>query len=203
MTPLEHLQSCDPILAAAIAQIGPLEENRDCDPHFRALCRIIVGQQLSVAVARAIWHRVEAYFGEDLSPQSVLETPEDELRKLGLSGAKARYLAALATDVREGKLEIEKLESLSDGEIRAEITQVKGLGPWSADIFLMFHLNRPDVLPVGDLGVREAFKRLYHLENRPDAVQMEEISAPWRPHRTLASRYLWRWLDAAKPSVTP
>ncbi len=195
MTPIEHLQNADPIIAAVIQKIGPLETSRDSQDHFRALCRIIVGQQLSVAVARAIWNRVEAHFGPSFSPDAILKTSEDELRTLGLSGAKARYLLALATHINDGKLQIERLESLPDEEIAREIVEVKGLGPWSADMFLMFHLGREDILPVGDLGIREAIKRLYNLENRPDAAQMTQIAAPWRPYRTLASRYLWKFLD--------
>lgn len=195
MTPIEHLQNADPIIAAVIQKIGPLEESRDSQDHFRALCRIIVGQQLSVAVARAIWSRVETHFGPNFSPDAILKTSQDELRTLGLSGAKARYLLALATHINEGKLQIERLETLPDEEIAREIVEVKGLGPWSADMFLMFHLGREDILPVGDLGIREAIKRLYSLENRPDAAQMTQIAAPWRPFRTLASRYLWKSLD--------
>lgn len=201
MNPLEHLQRADPILAAVIQKIGPLETARDGEDHFRALCRIIVGQQLSVAVARAIWNRVETHFDAAFSPNAVLQAPEATLRTLGLSGAKARYLLALATHINEGKLKIETLESLSDEEIAREIVAVKGLGPWSADMFLMFHLNRPDILPVGDLGIREAIKRLYHLENRPDAIQMQQIAVPWRPFRTLASRYLWESLDSEKEAL--
>lgn len=203
MTPLEHLQAADPILRAVIEEVGPLEENKSRpEDHFTALCRIIVGQQLSVAVARAIWNRVEVHFGEGFEPQAVLEASEETLRGLGLSGAKARYLQALAKHVADGQLKIDQLESLSNEEIAREIVAVKGLGPWSADMFLMFHLNRPDILPVGDLGIREAIKRLYGLEERPDAKKMEEIAVPWQPYRTLASRYLWRALDAPKAGTT-
>lgn len=196
MTPLEHLLAADPILAAAIERVGPLEDDSSRpEGHFTALCRIIVGQQLSVAVARAIWNRVETHFGPDFTPDAVLKTEAETLRPLGLSGAKARSLLALAQHVEDGKLQIEKLESLPNEEIVREVVAVKGLGPWSADMFLMFHLKRPDILPVGDLGIREAIKRLYSLEERPDAAKMEEIAEPWRPYRTLASRYLWRSLD--------
>lgn len=195
MTPLQHLQTCDPILAAVIEKVGPLEKRSDPESHFHALCRIVVGQQLSVAVARAIWNRVVSHFGDNFTPEAVAAMSAEDGKSLGLSRMKTIYLQALATHILEGKLEIERLETLSDEEIKAEIVAVKGLGPWSADMFLMFHLNRPDILPVGDLGVREAFKRLYGLEKRPDAAQMEEIAAPWRPYRTLASRYLWRALE--------
>ncbi len=179
-------------------QVGPLDERTGQGDHFMALCHIIIGQQLSVASARAIRNRFEAHFGTQPSPAQVRELPEEHVKPLGLSGAKARYLRNLAAHVEEGKLEITRLESLSNDEIRAEIVAVNGLGPWSADMFLMFHLNRPDVLPVGDLGIREAIRRLYQLEARPVAADMEKISQPWRPHRTLACRYLWASLELAK-----
>lgn len=196
VTPLQYLSQSDPILAAVIERVGPLPEPCPIPgAHFSALCHIVVGQQLSVAVARAIWKRIEAHFGDGLSPDAVLQTSAEELRTLGLSAAKARTLGAIATHINEGNLKIGALESLSDEEIAREIVAVKGLGPWSADMFLMFHLVREDVLPVGDLGIKEAMRRLYNLEARPDAAKMHEIAAPWRPHRTLASRYLWRALD--------
>lgn len=179
-------------------RVGPLEERAGQGDHFAALCHIIIGQQLSVASARAIRGRFEAHFGAHPSPARVRELPEEEVKPLGLSAAKARYLRSLAVHVEEGHLEIGRLEMLSEDEIRAEIIAVNGLGPWSADMFLMFHLNRPDVLPVGDLGIREAIRRLYKLDARPTPPQMEEISQPWRPHRTLACRYLWAALDLPK-----
>ena len=196
VNPSQHLRESDPILGAVIDAVGELETPCPIpEAHFSALCRIVTGQQLSVAVARAIWNRVETHFGPAISPSAVLETSEDDLRKLGLSGAKTRTFHALAAHVESGKLQIGELESLSNDEIAREIVAVKGLGPWSADMFLMFHLNRPDVLPVGDLGIKEAIKRLYGLEKRPDAAEMERIAEPWRPHRTLASRYLWKSLE--------
>lgn len=196
MTSLQHLRNCDPILAALIDKIGPLDTPCPIpEAHFSALCHIVTGQQLSVAVARAIKGRVEAHFGENFTPDAVLQTPEAQLKTLGLSSAKARTFHALAGHILAGGLQIDRLESLSDQEIAREIVAVKGLGPWSADMFLMFHLGREDVLPVGDLGIREAMKRLYGLETRPLPQKMEEIAAPWRPFRTLASRYLWRALD--------
>lgn len=191
----QHLQHADPILGAVIERLGPLEERPPDEDHFAALCRIVVGQQLSTTVARAIWSRVLEKFDGPPTPARVLSATTEELRAPGLSGAKARTLQALAAHISEGKLDIAHLETLSDAEIAREITAVKGLGPWSADIFLMFHLNRPDVLPVGDLGIREAARRLYDLDERPDAAKLIEIAESWRPHRTLASRYLWRFLD--------
>ena len=200
-----HLSRADPILAAAIERVvgklGPLDEGaRDGDDHFVALCGIVAGQQLSTHVARAIRARLEAHFGADFSAPVVAATPHEKLRELGLSGAKARTFHALAAHIINGHLQIARLETLSDEEIAREVTAVKGLGPWSADMFLMNHLHRPDILPVGDLGIREAARRLYGLDERPDAGALTEIAEPWRPHRTLASRYLWRWLDAKEPN---
>lgn len=189
------LRGCDPILGAVVERLGPLEEQSGGGDHFAALCDIIIGQQLSVASARAIKNRFRAHFGEAPATAQVLAMSDETGKTLGLSAPKTCYLRNLAGHIEDGQLDMAHLETLSDDEIRSEIIAVKGLGPWSADIFLLFHLNRPDVLPVGDLGIREAMKRLYHLETRPEAPEMERISAPWRPHRTLASRFLWRYLD--------
>ena len=206
----QYLRQCDPILAAAIERVeqhfGALDEVPDAvadavadaatsRDHFVALCDIVVGQQLSTQVARAIRGRVAAHFGTDFNAQKVAATPHETLRTLGLSGAKARTMHALAAHVIEGNLQIAELEKLSDEEIAREIVAVKGLGPWSADMFLMFHLGRPDILPVGDLGIREAARRIYDLPERPNAAELTQIAEKWRPHRTLACRYLWRWLD--------
>ena len=200
MNSSQILSQSDPILAAAIARVdehlGALDENtRAEENHFVALCHIVAGQQLSTHVARAIRARLSAHFGADFSPATVAKTEHETLRNLGLSGAKARTLHALAAHIQSGNLQIAQLETLSDEEIAREIVAVKGLGPWSADMFLMFHLHRPDILPVGDLGIREAARRLYGLDERPDAAKLTQIAESWRPHRTLASRYLWRWLD--------
>jgi DNA-3-methyladenine glycosylase II len=196
VTPTQFLQQADPRLALVIEKVGPIED--DHSPHesyFLVLSRIIIGQQLSVTVARAIWNRVAEYFGENFSPEAILATSTEELRKLGLSGQKASYLQSLATHISEGAMQIDKFDELSDEEIGQEILAVKGLGPWSVHMFLMFTMRRPDILPVGDLGIREAIKRIYELDERPNPAQMEQIAEKWRPHRTLASRYLWHSLD--------
>jgi len=196
VTPTQYLQQADPKLALIIEKVGILED--DHSPHesyFLVLSRIIVGQQLSVAVARTIWSRVSEFFGDVFTPEAILRTPVEDLRKLGLSGQKSNYLLSLATHISEGTMQIDKFDELSDEEIGREILAVKGLGPWSVHMFLMFTMKRPDILPVGDLGIREAFKRIFELEERPNAAQMELLSQIWRPHRTLAMRYLWRSLD--------
>ena len=193
----EHLRASDPILGAVIDRIGPLVDEAPTDDPFRALCRIIVGQQLSVAVVRAIWNRIETHFGDRFSPQAFVDESAENLRTLGLSKQKVSYLQSLAAHVTSGELRLSEIHSLPDDEIRREIVAVKGLGPWSADMFLMFHLQKPDVLATGDLGIQNAMRRFYELEARPTPAEMEKIAEAWRPFRSLACRYLWRGLDAA------
>jgi DNA-3-methyladenine glycosylase II len=195
-----HLSAADPVLANLIATVGPLPDAREgrTDPsdHYGALLRSIVGQQLSVLAARAIYGRLlERFDGRPPTPQQILEDEPEELRAAaGLSRAKVGYLRSLAEHVVSGELELELLDALPDEEVISELVAVKGIGLWSAQMFLMFHLDRPDVLPVGDLGIRRAFERVYGLGELPLPAQMEEIAAPWRPYRTLACRYLWRSL---------
>jgi DNA-3-methyladenine glycosylase II len=202
MTGVEHLRAVDPVLRAVIDQVGVdgLGDPRADRPddHYGALVRSIVGQQLSTRAARAIYARLtERFGGRTPTPVEVLEDDPDELRAAaGLSHAKVRYLRSLAECVLEGTLELEKLDALDDEAVTAELTTVKGIGTWSAQMFLMFHLQRPDVLPVGDLGIRRAFMIHYAMPELPDAATMERIAEPWRPYRTLACRYLWRSLEA-------
>jgi DNA-3-methyladenine glycosylase II len=199
-SPLAQLRASDPVLAALIARAGRGPSARDGRPdrgdHYGALVRAIVGQQLSVFAARAIFGRLtERYGGRTPTPQELLDDDPDELRTAaGLSRAKVAYLRSLAEHVISGELELERLSELDDDTVIAELTAVKGLGTWSADMFLMFQLERPDVMPVGDLGIRRAIQLAYGLAELPDAAQTLAISEPWRPHRTLACRYLWRSL---------
>ncbi len=168
------------------------------DDHYGALVRSIVGQQLSTSAARAIYTRLTDRFdGRTPTPVEVLEDDPEELRAAaGLSRAKVSFLRSLAQHVINGELELERLDELPDDEVIAELVAVKGLGAWSAHMFLMFHLQRPDVLPVGDLGIRRAMMIRYGLPELPSPAQMEQLAQPWRPHRTLACRYLWRSLAA-------
>jgi DNA-3-methyladenine glycosylase II len=189
------------VLAGLIAAVGPLSDSRegrpDRDDHYGALVRSITGQQLSVLAARAIYGRLTDRFGgRPPTPQEILADEPEELRAAaGLSRAKVSYLRSLAEHVISGELELERLDDLSDEEVIAELVAVKGLGLWTAQMFLMFHLDRPDVLPTGDLGIRRAMERAYGLDGLPDPATMERIAEPWRPFRTLASRYLWRSLE--------
>ncbi len=147
--------------------------------------------------ARAIYGRLTARFeGRAPTPQEILDDDPEELRAAaGLSRAKVRFLRSLAQHVLTGELELERLDALGEEEVIAELTAVKGIGLWSAHMFLMFHLGRPDVLPVGDLGIRKAIQQAYGLQALPTPAEMEAIAEPWRPQRTLACRYLWRSLE--------
>jgi len=189
------------VLGEVIALVGRLPDARDGRPdrddHYGALVRAIAGQQLSVKAARAIYGRLTARFdGRPPTPEEILEDEPEELRAAaGLSRAKVGYLRSLAEHALSGELELERLDELDDDAVIAELVAVKGLGTWTAHMFLMFHLERPDVLPVGDLGIRRAMQRAYGLGALPDPIAMEKIAEPWRPYRTLACRYLWRSLQ--------
>ncbi|MGZ4321315.1 MAG: DNA-3-methyladenine glycosylase family protein [Solirubrobacteraceae bacterium] len=196
------LRAADPVLARVIDEVGPdgpgdLGVTRSSD-RYGALVRSIVGQQLSTRSAQAIYGRLTDRFGgRTPTPVEVLEDDPDELRQsVGLSHAKGAYLRSLAEHVLDGSLDLEHLDRLPDEEVIAALTAVRGIGPWSADMFLIFRLGRPDVLPVGDLGIRRAFMLHYGLPELPSAAEMERLAEPWRPYRTLASLYLWRSLQA-------
>jgi DNA-3-methyladenine glycosylase II len=202
MQAVEQLRTSDPVMARIIETVGvdtlgdrPSEVPRD---HYGALVRTIVGQQLSTRAARAIYRRLSDRFGGRApTPEEILADDPDELREAaGLSHAKVRYLRSLAEHVLDGSLQLDRLNRLPDDQVIAELTAISGIGLWSAHMFLMFHLQREDVLPVGDLGIRKAFQVNYGLPALPPADEMERIAEPWRPHRTLASRFLWRSLNA-------
>jgi DNA-3-methyladenine glycosylase II len=199
---LDHLSKADDVMAALIEEHGPLDlekrsATRPADA-YGALLRSIVGQQLSVKAARTIYERLLDLFGGTTpTPDELLAADPDALRAAGLSGAKVKYVRSLAEHVRDGELHLDSLEAMSNDEAIAELTAVKGLGQWTADMFLMFHLRRPDVLPVGDQGIRRAVERLYGLETIPDAETLERLGERWAPYRTLASLYLWHSLDNA------
>ena len=199
-SPETQLRAADPVLGALIDAVGPdgLGDGRAGRPddHYGALVRAIVGQQLSTKAARTIYGRLtERFGGRTPTPAEIIADDPEQLRSVGLSRAKASYLRSLAEHVVAGELELERFDEMPDAEIAAELIAVKGLGQWTVDMYLMFHLGRPDVLPVGDLGIRRAVERAYGLPGLPDSAQLTEIAEPWRPHRTLACRYLWRSLD--------
>ena len=198
MSVWEELRRADPVLGRLLDEHGEPTRSRTPRPeHYSALVRSIVGQQLSVTAARAIHARLLEYFGgREPVPDEVLAAEPDALRAAaGLSRAKVAFLRSLAEHVVDGSLELGRLDELSDDEVVGELTAVKGIGEWSAHMFLMFHLQRPDVLPVGDLGIRNAVKAQYRLRKLPDPKRLEKIARPWRPHRTLACLFLWSSLD--------
>jgi DNA-3-methyladenine glycosylase II len=178
---------------------GVPEERAPRPDVYAALVRAIVGQQLSVRAARAIYDRLLARFdGRPPTPQQILDDEPDALRvAAGLSHAKVSYLRSLAEHVASGALEIDRLTELSDEEVMAELVAVKGIGEWSAHIFLMFTLQRPDVLAVGDLGIRRAVQRAYDLPAMPAPAELTKLAEPWRPYRTAACVVLWTSLDNA------
>lgn len=200
-SPEAQLRKADPTLGALIDAVGGADALGDArdgrpDDHYGALVRAIVGQQLSTKAARTIYGRLTDRFGgRTPTPAEIIADDPEQLRSVGLSRAKASYLRSLAEHVVSGELELERFDAMPDEEVAAELVAVKGLGRWTADMYLIFHLVRPDVLPVGDLGIRRAVERAYGLPDLPDPAQLTEIAAPWRPHRTLACRYLWRSLD--------
>jgi DNA-3-methyladenine glycosylase II len=199
-----HLRRVDPVLGELIERlaptVAPLEKRRSVRPqdHYAGLVRTIVGQQLSTRVAQAIWLRLLAYFGGELpTPQAILAADPEELRAAaGLSRAKVTYLRSLAEHVSTGELELDHLEQLDDATVTAELVAVKGLGEWSAHMFLMFQLARPDVLAPGDLGIRKGMQLVYGLEQTPTPAEVIERAEAWRPYRTTACLYLWGALDA-------
>jgi len=200
-TAVAHLRAADPVLRALIDELGPdgLHDRagRPAD-HYGALVRSIVGQQLSTRAALSILNRLTDRFGgRTPTPSEVLADDPGELRAaVGLSRAKVSFLRSLAEHVLDGSLELERLDELPDEEVISELVAVRGLGMWSAHMFLMFTLRRPDVLAVGDLGIRRAIKDRYGLDTLPPPPEMERIAEPWRPYRTIACRFLWRSLDA-------
>jgi DNA-3-methyladenine glycosylase II len=199
------LAATDPTMAALVERVGKIDlatrlrrrqEERPNDA-YGALLRAIVGQQLSTKAARTIYLRVlEIFGGSTPSPEQLLEASEADLRGAGLSGRKVEYVQDLARHVISGELELDRLDELPDEQVIAEIVAVRGLGQWTAEMFLLFHLERPDVISGGDLGIRKAVQIEYGMEEMPTPTEVVELSERWRPHRSLASLYLWESLAA-------
>ena len=198
---LAHLRAADPVMAQLIALDGgpsfERDATRDAGDHYAALVRTIVGQQLSTTVARVIWGRlVERFGGRAPTPQEILDDEPEELRAAaGLSRAKVSFLRSLAEHVTTGELDLDHVSTLSDDELIRELTAVKGIGEWSAHMFLMFQLERPDVLATGDLGVRRAVERAYGLDELPSAAELTAMAEAWKQYRSSACRVLWWSLD--------
>lgn len=194
---IAHLRKADPKLALLIDAHGHPTITPGRDP-VHSLARAIVGQQLSGKAADTIWGRFLALFPKKAFPGAakILATPDEKLRAAGLSGAKAASIKDLAKHVLEKKVLPAKLPQLNDVEIAAMLLPVRGIGPWSIDMFLMFTLARPDVLPVGDLGIRKGMQMHFRLRKLPEAKKMTTLAAPWQPYRTVASWYMWRLLES-------
>lgn len=191
-----HLRAADPVLREVIDRVGVFEMSMERDLWW-ALVDAIASQQLSVKAAATIVGRLHALgaAGAPPTPEEVLAAPDEALRGAGLSRAKTLYVRDLAAKWLDGTLRRDEIPALSDEEVVGVLTQVKGIGRWTAEMVLMFCLDRPDVLPVDDLGIRVAAQRWYGLPERPGREELERIGEPWRPFRTLASRYLWKSLN--------
>ena len=206
LTPEQHLRAADPVLRAVIDAVVrdgapptlppdpalPPDPNMPAD-RYGGLVRAIVSQNISETASRAIYGRlIERFGGRPPTPREILADDPDALRAVGLSRAKVVSLRSLAEQMLSGDLDLARLQELPDDEVVARLSAVKGIGTWTADIFLMFHLYRPDVLPASDIGLRRAVEQAYGLPAMPERGEVERIARPWRPCRTLACLYLWR-----------
>jgi DNA-3-methyladenine glycosylase II len=198
----KHLRRADPVMRDLIKRVGScgLKPGARGD-HFTTLLRAIIGQQLSAKAAETIWLRVVALHpnGRKIAPEDVLAMDEQLMRGAGMSKAKVAYAKDLATHVADGRLKLNRMGRLSDEEIVTELVAVNGIGRWTAEMFMMFRLGRPDVWAIGDLGLRNAARNLYGIE--PTKANLEAVAEPWRPWRSVASWYLWRGLALTAPSL--
>jgi DNA-3-methyladenine glycosylase II len=195
-TALQHLKRADPVMAKVIAEVGPCRFQPVAESsHFHHIARAIVYQQLSTKAAATIFGRLRALCGESLEPEAVLAQKDEALRAVGLSSPKTKYVKDLAARVRDGSLHLDALPAMEDAEIVAELTKVKGIGVWSAQMFLIFRLGRPNVLPILDLGIQKGVQRAYGLRRLPKPAYVARVGKRWSPHATIASWYLWRSLD--------
>ncbi|WP_317127204.1 DNA-3-methyladenine glycosylase family protein [Hymenobacter perfusus] len=202
---LRHLTAADPVMAGLIARGRPIAPAAHEDLYL-ALLRAIVSQQISTKAAAAIWRKVQALFQPDGYPEpaALLLLTEEDLRTAGISRQKAGYLRAIAEFAQRDQLDHAHLSQLSDDEFTQHLTQIKGVGRWTAQMLQMFALDQPDVFPEGDLGIQNAMRRHYGLQETGRALlrRMTELAEPWRPYRTLASKYLWQSLDNS-PDTPP
>jgi len=191
---VNHLKKSDPVLRAIIEQVGPCRMEFSV-PEFSSLAEAIVYQQLNGKAAVTIFKRFIELAGSPLIPEGILKLSDEQLRSVGLSRQKSSYLKDLATKTASGALNFAQLAELSDEEVIKHLTQVKGIGVWTAHMFLMFSLRRPDVLPTGDYGVQMAIRKHYKKRKLPKPKDMEKIARVWAPYRSVACWYMWRSLD--------
>jgi DNA-3-methyladenine glycosylase II len=191
---INHLRTSDPVLSAIIQQVGDYGI-QFCRPDFETLVKSIVNQQLSGRVASVIFGRLSAAVKGTVTPEAILKLRPSRMRSLGLSAQKTAYIRDLARHTRAGSVVFEDLAALPDDEVIGRLTQIKGIGVWTAHMFLIFALQRTDVLPTGDLGIRNAIRKAYNLESLPTPEEMEQMALRWRPYCSVASWYLWRSLE--------
>jgi DNA-3-methyladenine glycosylase II len=194
---VDHLTKSDAILGAIIARVGPCKMTYR-EPSFEMLARAIVFQQLSTKAANTIYGRLEEAAGGKLTPESIQNLSVGEMRRAGLSRQKLGYIRDLAEHALSGKVDFARLPGMTDEEVIEALTDIKGVGVWTAHMFLMFSLRRPNILPVGDLGVRMAIQKAYKKRKMPTPKQIEQIAKGWHPYCSFAAWYLWRSLEAPK-----
>src|SRR5579872_4925084 len=199
---VSHLKKSDPAMARVIDLVGPCRfEVRAEGTHFDHIVRAIVYQQLSGKAAGTIYSRVRALYGDrSPTPAELLATEDATLRGAGLSWAKIKYVKDLSAHALDGRLPVDRLHELDDAQVMEALVQVKGIGRWSAHMFLMFRLGRPNIVPELDLGIRKAVQRAYRLRKMPTPARVQEIGRRWEPYGTIAAWYLWRSLEHAAPS---
>jgi 3-methyladenine DNA glycosylase/8-oxoguanine DNA glycosylase len=191
---VHHLKKSDPVLRAIIERVGPCRMGFG-EADFASLAESIVYQQLNGKAAATIFQRFAELAGEPLTPQGILKLSDEQLRGVGLSKQKSSYLKDLATKTAAGLLDFARLPALPDEEVIEHLTQVKGIGEWTAHMFLMFSLRRANVLPTGDYGIQVAMKKHYKKRKLPKPKDMEKIAKAWEPYRSVACWYMWRSLD--------
>ena len=194
---IQHLKTCDPVLAGIITRLGPLKMHHR-PPTFETLVRSIAFQQLNGKAAATIFQRLVDACGGAITPEALEQLSDADLRKVGLSRQKSSYLRDLAHKTRTGELDFSKLPDLSDEEVIAQLTQVKGIGVWSAQMFLMFALRRPNVMPTADFGINTALRKHYRMRKMPKPKHILQISKVWHPYCSFACYYLWRSMDGKK-----
>lgn len=192
---LNHLRAADPVMARLIDELGPFDMEF-LEPNYESLARAIIYQQLSGKVASVMFARLARACGNGcMTPEAVLKLRPDRMRRLGLSKQKTAYIREIARLVRDRKLDLDPLKELADDEVHRVLTGVKGIGPWTVHMYLMFALRRMDVLPVADLGIQAAIRKAYGMETRPTTAEVAELGRKWSPYCTVACWYLWKSLE--------
>lgn len=192
---ISHFKKVDPILYSILEKIDPIKPLVESGNYFADLCEAIINQQLSEKVGTVIFNRFKNLFPKGkITPGKLLQIKDEEVKKIGTSGNKVKFMKELAQKVHSGKISLEKLDDLENDEVIKELTKLKGIGQWTAEMFLMFSLAREDIFSYGDLGLRRAIQKLYKLSHEPTRKQADKISKKWSPYRTYACRILWRSL---------